>query len=167
MNEFFSSSTWTRLDADGQVRLPDIVGLFIKCRPPSYPNEIRRKSREEKSWRIFSNSPDVSHFILWFKWGLCCVNRCPHPASFINISWLGFSMQNAAPLPLRYARPHLGPCSCVVWVREWARARLSPCRNNRIWIHHHHHVTQNTHMHARNARTTYGIPFWWLGKCFG
>lgn len=31
-----------------------------------------------------------------------CVNRCPYPASFINISWLGFSMQLAVPLPHRY-----------------------------------------------------------------
>lgn len=31
-----------------------------------------------------------------------CVNRCPYPASFISISWLGFSMQLAVPLPHRY-----------------------------------------------------------------
>lgn len=65
-----------------------------------YPPPLKLKQRGKKY--IFQFSRCESFYVVIQMSLVFCVNRCPYPASFISISWLGFSMQLAVPLPHRY-----------------------------------------------------------------
>lgn len=68
--------------------------------PAAHPPPSKLKQGGQKDIFQFSRCESF-HLVIQMSL-VFCVNRCPFPASFINISWLGFSMQLALPVPHRY-----------------------------------------------------------------